>query len=577
VGPWAARPSDCEAQPSMLSTNPHPELREPKPSGWLDRIGYGADPLLLIVVFCAYVGLEWLSFIHEHNGVPVTPWNPGLGVVFAWLVMKGAAFGLVLFAGVIVAEIFVLHTQLAWPVILAIAVLIAGSYTIVAAVLRRYLPTGARLSRVGDVLLLLAAGAAGAFICMTLVSILLLATDELRTAALRESSVPLLVGDIIRIAVMTPLLLRLSQRGSEFSPRLIVPHLPEIALYVLVTGFALWMIVGSVTPNDYKFLSLLFLPVVAAGVRHGIDGSCLALAATQLALVALLHQYGYDARAFTEFQVVMLILTMTGLLVGVIVSERERAALAAQRAEDRLKDLQSEAARASRTNMVSGMASALAHEINQPLTAARAFARSIQELLASPETDTERTRANLTTLIANIDHAAGVVRRMREFLRRGQPHLSTLDVESMLDDALVLVRPEAAASGVRIEMHVDDGVPHIFGDRIQLQQVVLNLVRNAIEAIAETHRADGLVRVHAGYNTPEAAVEIGVTDNGAGVGDNQILFEPLASTKAEGLGLGLSISASIIQSHGGRIWLQSRKAGGTEFRFSLPVQTKDRH
>src|SRR6185295_1658485 len=116
------------------------------------------------------------------------------------------------------------------------------------------------------------------------------------------------------------------------------PLFLEVILFLIATGFALWMIVGSARPNDYKYFSLLFLPVVAAAVRHGIDGSCLALAATQLGLVALLKAYGYDAAAFTEFQIVMFVLTMTGLLVGVVVSERRQADLAARRAEARLTE-----------------------------------------------------------------------------------------------------------------------------------------------------------------------------------------------------------------------------------------------
>src|SRR5262249_59776591 len=133
---------------------------------------------------------------------------------------------------------------------------------------------------------------------------------------------------------------------------------------------------------------------------------------------------GYDAAAFTEFQSVMLILTMTGLLVGVIVTEREQADRLAREAEARLKEMQSAAGRAARLNLVSGMASALAHEISQPLTAARALARSAQHILSGPEPDVERARSNLAALVAQIDHAAGGARRIRGILRRGPPHLT---------------------------------------------------------------------------------------------------------------------------------------------------------
>ena len=532
------------------------------------------DAIIAAALILAYVCLELISFIHEHKGVPVTPWNPGLGVAFGVIVLRGAAYGLVLFVCVLIAEIFVLRTDLAWPIILAIAAVVATSYTGASLLARGYLRLDVGLSHVRDVLVLLTAGAVGAAVVAVLLTGLLLATSELDITDLSNSALPLFVGDVLGIAVVTPLLLRLSRRWRDWSQAISRPLVTEVILFLLATGFALWMIVGSDRPNDYKYFSLLFVPVVAVAVRHGIDGSCLALAATQLGLVALLRAYGYSAPAFTEFQIVMFVLTMTGLLVGVIVSERQQADLAARDAETRLKESQLEATRAARLNMVSGMASALAHEINQPMTAARALARSAQQLLHAPGVDLERANSNLSTLVTQIDHAAGVVRRMREFLRRGQPHFSTLSVRTMLDDALVLARPEATTHDTRIELDVAEPLPTIFGDRIQLQQVVLNLVRNAIDAIAETHRTDGHIRVRAHLADQGRAVEISVADNGAGVPAGRMPFEPLSSSKVDGLGLGLSICANIVQAHGGRIWLQSSQGGATEFRFSLPLQTQ---
>jgi signal transduction histidine kinase len=537
----------------------------------------GPDLVGALAFILVYVALEWVSYSHEYRGVPVTPWNPGLGAAFGLIVLRSTAYGLALFAGVVVAEIFVLQTQLAWPAIIAVALVVAATYTAAAAVARRQLRLDTAMGEVRDVLVLLSAGIVGATVVALLLSALLLADQEVDNDDLSKSVLPLFVGDVIGIAVVTPLLLRLSRLWQEReqwkawlrSPPFAIPV--EVALFILVTGFALWMIVGSHRPNDYKYFSLLFLPVVVVAVRHGFDGACLALASTQLGLVAVMRAYGYDATTFTEFQVVMLVLTMTGLLVGGVVSERERADLAARRAEARLREAELEATRAARLNMVSGMASALAHEINQPMTAARALARSAQQLL---ETDggTERANSNLTSLVAQIDHAADVVRRMREFLRRGQPHISTLDVAAVLEDALILARPEAAEHDTRIDLDVDPGLPAVFGDRIQLQQVVLNLVRNGIDAIVEAGVPHGRIAVRAYLDERGRSVEVSVADNGAGITPGRNLFEPLSSSKQHGLGLGLSICANIMHAHGGRIWLQSSGAGSTEFRFSLPLQ-----
>ena len=312
---------------------------------------------------------------------------------------------------------------------------------------------------------------------------------------------------------------------------------------------------------------------MAVAVRHGIDGSCLALGATQLGLVALLKAYGYGAPAFTEFQIVMFVLTMTGLLVGVIVSERQQADLSARQAEARLKESQLEAARAARLNMVSGMASALAHEINQPMTAARALARSAQQLLRAPDTNLERANTNLSTLVTQIDHAAGVVRRMREFLRRGQPHFSTLNVHTMLDDALVLARPEATTHDTRIELDVAEPLPTIFGDRIQLQQVVLNLVRNAMDAIAETDRSDGHICVRA--HLADQGKSSGNQRHRQWLGCSGGPFAVRAAFVVES-GWGRPRSVHLRQYCTGArrpdLATVEPGCGATEFRFSLPLQ-----
>jgi two-component system, LuxR family, sensor kinase FixL len=540
----------------------------------------GSDLAGMLAFILVYVALEWVTYSHEYQGVPVTPWNPGLGVAFGLIVLRSALYGLALLVGVVLAEILVLRTDLAWSAILVIAVVVAATYTVAAAVARRRLRLDVAMNHVRDVLVLMSAGTAGAGIVALLLGALLLADPVAGNDDLSKSVLPLFVGDVIGIAVVTPLLLRLTRlwqhrRGwKEWlrAPPLAV--LAEVALFVLVTAFALWMIVGSDRPNDYKYFSLLFLPVVVVAVRHGIDGSCLALASTQLGLVAVLRAHGYDATTFTEFQIVMLVLTMTGLLVGGVVSERERADLAARTAEARLREAELEAARAARLNMVSGMASALAHEINQPMTAARALARSAQQLIKAGDADLERADGNLASLVTQIDHAADVVRRMREFLRRGQPHFSTLDVAAVLEDALVLARPDAAARRTRIELDVEPELPVVFGDRIQLQQVVLNLVRNGIDAIVEADVPQGRIGVHAGLGEGGRTVEVSVTDNGTGVAPGRNLFEPLSSSKLNGLGLGLSICANIVHAHGGRIWLQSGASGAAEFRFSLPLQSE---
>ena len=539
--------------------------------------GHVSKWVIAAMCLAAYVILAWVSFIHVHKGLPVTPWDPGLGVVFALMVLAGPRAGLVLLAGVIIAEVLVLQNEVDWPVVIGIGAITSLSYTSVTVFARRHLQIDVGLFHLRDVLLLLMVGLAGAVIDTVLLTVFLFAVGQLNVRDVVQVFSPLLIGDMIGIAVVTPLLLRFVFRQRSVGLHQLLSIAPEGALYLVVIGAALWAIISSENLYGFRLFYLLFMPVVIAAVRHGLDGACFSLAATQFGLIGLLHLSGYNAAEFTEFQVLMLVLTVTGLIVGVVVSERENSDRLARDAQARLMERQAGAAHAARLNLVSGMASALAHEINQPLTAARALARSVQHLLGTPGADLTRAGNNLTALLAHIDHAGAIVRRMRDFIRRGGPHVSTIDTRKMLEQALTLAFAEASAKHVRLDLDAPDSLPVIHGDRVQLEQVVLNLVHNAVEAIVGTGRSEGHIRVVARHHTAPPRVEIGVLDNGPGVEDQLAvrLFDPLATSKQDGLGLGLSISASIVEAHGGRVWLHCREAGATEFRFSVPlVQSK---
>lgn len=528
----------------------------------------------MAALLLAYVGLEWVSFIHEYKGVPITPWNPGLGLLFAFMVLKGAPrYALLLFVGVLIAEFAVLRTSLEWYVVLSISLSISGGYAAVAIAVRRQLRLDVGLKRLKDVVELLGTALLGGSAVAVMLSLVLVADRQLELADVMVAAWPLLVGDVIGILVMTPLVLRLALWRPTGPIRAVLPLLPEAIVFVLAIALCLWIIV--IPQTGFNFFYLLFLPVGVIAVRYGLDGACLALAFTQFGLVGLLHYYGYDARAFTDFQILMLVLSSTGLIVGVVVTERQHAAETLREYEAMLRAKEAEVAQATRMNLVSSMASTLAHEINQPMTAARALARSAQELVRARNGDLSRVDTNLSNLIAQIDHAGGVVRRMRDFLRRGRPHVSTVAIGELLDEVLMLVRLKATEADTQLEIDVAEGLPSIHADRVQLQQVVLNLVGNAIEAVAAGGGSDRRIQIRARASGNGKELEVAVVDNGPGIGPEiaDRLFEPLTTSKHGGLGLGLSICASIIESHGGKIWLHARTPGATEFRFSLPFAT----
>jgi two-component system sensor kinase FixL len=529
--------------------------------------------LAAVCWLAAYLALEWVSFIHEYKGLPITPWNPGLGILFACMVRGPAWYGLVLLAGVLLSEVLVVQSALDWPEVAALAAIMAAGYSGAAALARR-LRFGVELTRLGDVLVLLGCGVGGAAVVAGSLTGVFLMTGQIGRADIVPAGTPLFIGDAIGIAVATPLLLRLLRPGAGWrswrpNPVLVV----EFALYVAVIAAFLLLTIGAERTGGFNYFYLIFLPIVAAALRHGLDGACASLAVAQVGLVGLMHLHGFDANTFTEYQSLMLVLTATGLVAGVIVSERAQAQLAMEAVQENLKAMEAEAVQAARYNLVTGMASALAHEINQPMTAARALARSAEHLLSTPGGDSRRAADNLADLVAQIDHAGGIVRRMRGFLRRGAPRSSTIDIRNVIEDAILLARASARDRNVAIAFKAQHGLPMMHGDHIQLQQVILNLIHNAVDAIVETGRGSGQIVISASVDPGGDRIVIGVRDDGVGIAPEveAKLFQPLTTSKPEGLGLGLSISSSIVELHGGRLWLENGTRGATEFRFDLPV------
>lgn len=561
-------PANVKATPQTTASS----ARTDPSSGFAAMPKHRLDPGLAVVLVVAYLGLEWLSFLHEHDGLPVTPWNPGLGLMFAIIIMKGAVYGGVLLVSVILSQVLVLGSELSWAATGMVAAIVSGAYTAVAALARGLLRFSTRHFLTRDMLVLISTGLAGAVLASTALCLLMLWVAPVSRGDLIATAGLLILGDLIGIAVVSPLVLRgYVQRHSLLAiPRRIMLELGSCVTVILI---ALAFITRPDRPDGHEQFYLLFVPVVLAAVRHGIDGACAALAVAQLGLVGFLHVYGFDLARFTEYQLLMLVLTMTVLLVGAVVSERDAADTAATDAASRLQDLQGEVARSARLNLVSGMATALAHEINQPLTAARALARSVDQLLKSEPADKARASRNVASMIEQIDHAANVIRGMRDFLRRGEPHVSTADAETIVNDALALVRPLATSRSIELVITAKGEIPPTFADRVQIQQVVINLVRNSIDAIGEAHGIAGKVEIELRQSEPGREIEISIRDNGSGIAPDrlQTIFDPMTTTKADGLGLGLSICKTIVEAHGGRMWVVQSSPEGTEFRFSLPI------
>jgi len=236
------------------------------------------------------------------------------------------------------------------------------------------------------------------------------------------------------------------------------------------------------------------------------------------------------------------------------------------------QELRNEMAHVGRVSIMGQLASALAHEINQPLGAILRNAEAAELFLQNASPDLEEIRAILADIRNDDQRAGSVIDRMRALLRRQSLDKRPVDVCEFIGGVVSLVRSDAAARQVKLELTVAGHLPPVSGDLVHLQQVLLNLVVNGIDAVDEASRGDRRVRVTASLDGPRA-VEIAVSDSGPGIPADKLtqIFDPFFTTKAKGMGMGLPICRTIIEAHNGRIWAENKSDGGASFRFTLPI------
>jgi two-component system, LuxR family, sensor kinase FixL len=245
---------------------------------------------------------------------------------------------------------------------------------------------------------------------------------------------------------------------------------------------------------------------------------------------------------------------------------------AQRRSQLDLLQLQGQLAHTSRVSMMGQLASALAHELNQPLGAILRNAEAAELFLQHDPPDLDELRPILADIRADNQRARDVIEHLRALLKRRSIEPHALLVADLMGNIAVLTRADAAARRITLEIESGSGLPQVMGDAVHLQQVLLNLVLNAMDAIDGASGNSRRIAVRARY--PGArAVEVAVSDSGQGIAPERLglIFEPFFTTKTNGMGIGLSISRTIIEAHGGRIWAENCAPEGAMFRFTLPV------
>jgi PAS domain S-box-containing protein len=243
-----------------------------------------------------------------------------------------------------------------------------------------------------------------------------------------------------------------------------------------------------------------------------------------------------------------------------------------KRAEEALAQSRNELARVTRVTTLGELAASIAHEVNQPLVAVAANADALVRWMAAQPPNEQEAHAAVQRIIRDANRANEVIARIRGFLKRGEPHRTRVRIEDVICDVIGLVQAEARTHGVSILHTPSNELPSVLADRVQLQQVILNLVMNAIEAMSTVTGAPRVVEIGASQHESEAVL-VAVRDSGAGLdpGDRERVFDAFHTTKPEGMGMGLAISRSIVEAHGGRLWATPNDGPGETFQFTLPI------
>ena len=500
-----------------------------------------------------YVLLDWVSYIDPLGPFNITPWNPQPALAIAWMLLGGLVHAPAVFTTILVADAVIrdLPGGLA-TTLLSAAVLCAG-YTAIAwalGALLRPKPSLHTLRQLTFFIVIVVPGTAA--IAVAFVGLLFLA-GHLQADSVLSGWLRFWVGDTVGILVTAPLLLVVADYDRRQSFRKALHRADTYVQMALVAG-ALWLIFAGLGGDPSHHVYLLFLPLIWIAIRNGLAGAIIGVAMIQIGVVLGIHHHPVPSFPVVELQALVAALTLSALYLGVMLDERERA---------------HEGLRQSLRLAAAGeMAGAIAHEVNQPLTALINYGNSSRALLRAGRA--AEVPQVIDKMLGEAQRASEVVRRLRDFFRGGTTRLEAMSVAQLLDAGQRIAASMDAGGRVSCVVHAEADLPKVLVDRLQMELVLRNLIANAVEAIAASAPA-GQVALRAEREDAKH-VRIVIADTGPGVatGEGERIFQPFVSGKPSGMGLGLAVSRAIAEAHGGT--LDTRVGPHGEFRLVLPVE-----
>jgi signal transduction histidine kinase len=501
-----------------------------------------------------YLVLDWVSYIHPLGPFNITPWNPQPALAIAWMLLGGLAHAPAVLATIFLADAIIRHVPAGYGVTVLTALTLTGGYAAIAWALRILLRPKPSLHTVRQLTIFVSVVLpATAVIAAGFVGVLH-ASGLLENGAALPGWLRFWVGDAVGVLVTAPLLLVVSDAQGRRSVMNLAGR-AEAYLQIALVAATLWLIFEGLGSDPSQHFYLLFLPLIWIAVRSGMAGAIVAIVIVQLGVVLGIHHHSGPTLPIIELQALVAALTLTGLYLGVMVDERERAT-------EGLKQ-------SLRLAAAGEMTGAIAHEVNQPLTALTNYGRSGQLLIAAGRT--AELAGVIDRMLEEARRAAEVVRRLRDFFREGTTRLEPVTVGELLEAAHRIGASMKGGAGIAFTVAVDSALPALLVDRLQIELVLRNLIANAVEAVAAHSPGQGQISLTAKRHDAQH-VRIVVSDSGPGVsvGRSERVFEPFVSGKSSGMGLGLAVSRAIAEAHGGTLEAPSSSHG--EFHLVLPFE-----
>lgn len=510
----------------------------------------------------AYVALERATFAYQLDGLGITLWSPSAGLSLLLLMAWGSIFAPFLFAASLITDFAVYSGPRGWFAPIATSFVLMVGLSLLAQVLKRGLHSGQpRLAQVGT---LLAVVPSGTLIVAVTYCMVLYATNQLSSWSFLLAVRNFWIGDtlgIITLVPAAPAALSLLASWRRPIPR---RQIVDAVAFVTAGTAALWIIFGVRMADEYQFFYLLFLPIIWIAVRQGYAGVATALLLTHVALVSTATVLGYAAYDFIAFQMLMLVLSATGLLLGAAVTEGRRS-------EERFRTQQADLARAARQALVGATGTALAHEISQPLSSATNYLHAASRMLRTRKDADHAAIEALGRAQMEAQRARETLERVRDYVSSGRLETTSVDLEVLMTNLVTLTSSDGSSRDVDVRISSTRHLPTIRGDIIQLEQLFLNLISNAIDAACQTEEPRGCVSVHIAQHHDRIAIS--VEDNGPGIAPEiaDRLFEPFETTKPQGMGLGLTLVRQIVEAHGGELRCENRLPSGARFTVELAI------